>query len=88
MSQTAEGTAPQGPAGDDSQTRRDFLTLATVTVGAAGAGLAVAAVVDADDGEILGRHGRHRGQRADVHQHLAVAGNHRHVGFRGRKGDA
>jgi ubiquinol-cytochrome c reductase iron-sulfur subunit len=46
MSQTAEGTGAQGPVGDDSQTRRDFLTLATATVGAAGAGLAVWPLID------------------------------------------
>jgi len=46
MSQTTEGPTPQDPAGDDSQTRRDFLTLATVTVGVAGAGLAVWPLID------------------------------------------
>jgi ubiquinol-cytochrome c reductase iron-sulfur subunit len=46
MSQSAEGTGPQGPASDDSQTRRDFLTLATATVGVAGAGLAVWPLLD------------------------------------------
>ncbi|MDX1484121.1 MAG: ubiquinol-cytochrome c reductase iron-sulfur subunit [Alphaproteobacteria bacterium] len=46
MSHTAEGTDPQAPAGDDSQTRRDFLTVTTTLVGAAGAGLALWPLID------------------------------------------
>ncbi len=46
MSQTTEGSAPQGPASDDSKTRRDFLTLATSVVGLAGAGIAVWPLID------------------------------------------
>jgi ubiquinol-cytochrome c reductase iron-sulfur subunit len=46
MSQSAEDTGPQVPAGDDGETRRDFLTLATVALGAASVGLAVWPLID------------------------------------------
>ena len=43
------------------------------------AGLAVAAVVYADDGKIGWIHHRHGGQRPHVHEELAVAGHHQHA---------
>jgi ubiquinol-cytochrome c reductase iron-sulfur subunit len=46
MSHSAEDTGPQVPAGDDGETRRDFLTLATVALGAASVGLAVWPLID------------------------------------------
>ena len=42
------------------------------------AGLAVVAVVDADDREVGRVHHRDGGERADVHQQLAVAGDDQH----------
>ena len=46
MSQTEEGTDPQAPAGDDGDTRRDFLTLSTALLGAVATGAAVWPLID------------------------------------------
>ncbi len=43
------------------------------------AGLAVVAVVDAEDGEVGGIDHRDGGERADVHQELAVARDNEHA---------
>ena len=52
------------------------------------AGLAVVAVVDAQDREIGGVHHRDGGERADVHQQLAVAGDDQHALVRARQREA
>ncbi len=46
MSHSAEDTDPGLPAGDDGETRRDFLTLATAALGVGGAALAVWPLID------------------------------------------
>ena len=51
------------------------------------AGFLMDAVIQADDGEIVGHHRRHGGQRADIHQQFAVAGDHRDLRFGRRQRD-
>lgn len=46
MSHSAEDSVPQGPAGDDGETRRDFLTLATAALGLGGTALGVWTLID------------------------------------------
>lgn len=46
MSHSAEDTGPGLPAGDDGETRRDFLTLATAALGLGGAALSVWPLID------------------------------------------
>ena len=57
-------------------------------VGFLHAGLAVALVVDDGDGEIGRPPHRDRRERADAHQHLAVAGHHQHAALRLRQRQA
>ena len=52
------------------------------------AGLAVAAVVDTDDGEVGRIHHRRGGERAHVHEELAVAGHHQHPPLGAGQGEA
>ncbi len=46
MSQTPESTDPEAAAEDDGGTRRDFLTMSTVLLGAVATGAAVWPLID------------------------------------------